>query len=273
MRKHRVAHRARVAAAACTALAFLAACGSQSTAPSNSGTFFGPSQPVGNGTVKTYVTVDEAGAPTEVGLRLTRSALDDLPQDTGLGQTLMLDFPDQAAGTAFDHVMMNWNAHGHEPEPLFGKPHFDFHFDMVDMATIEGIDPNNSDYAAKAERLPETKYLPQDYVLPPGPPAAVQAVPGMGVHLVDGSDTSLVPGTYDFEQIVISGAWDGRYTFIEPMITRDWLLTQPTSEQPLKQPQAYQKSAYYPTTYTVSVDEQTQDYVVSLAGLTMRQAS
>jgi hypothetical protein len=273
MRKNRVAHGIRIAVAACTALTFLAACGGESTAPSNSGTFFGPSQPMGNGTIKTFVTVDEAGKPTEVGLRLTKSTLDGLPQDTGPGQTLMLDFPDQAAETAFDHVMLNWNAQGHDPVPLFGKPHFDFHFDMVDMATIEGIQPGTPDYAAKAERLPDAKYLPQDYVLPPGPPAAVQAVPGMGVHLVDGSDTSLVPGSYDFQQIIINGAWDGRYTFIEPMITRDYLLTQPSLEQPLKQPQAYQKSAYYPTTYTVKVDEPTQDYVVSLTGMTMRQAA
>ncbi len=273
MRKYGLARGTRTAVAACMALAFLTACSSESAAPSSSGTFFGPSQPMGNGTIKTFVTVDEAGAPSEVGLRLTRSTLEGLPQDTGLGQTLMLDFPDQAGGTAFDHVMLNWNAHGHEPEALFSKPHFDFHFDMVDMATIEGIKPDDPNYAAKAERLPDAKYLPESYVLPPGPPAAEQAVPGMGVHLVDGSDTSLVPGSYDFQQIIINGAWDGRYTFIEPMITRDYLLTQPALEQPLKQPQAYQKSAYYPTTYTVSVDEQTQDYVISLSGMTMRQAS
>ena len=175
MRKYGLARGTRTAVAACTALAFLTACSSESAAPSNSGTFFGPSQPMGNGTIKTFVIVDEAGTPTEVGLRVTRSALDGLPQDTGPGQTLMLDFPDQAAGTAFDHVMLNWNAQGHEPEPLFGKPHFDFHFDMVDMATIEGISPNDADYAAKADRLPDAKYLPQDYVLPPGPPPAQQA--------------------------------------------------------------------------------------------------
>ena len=95
----------------------------------------------------------------------------------------------------------------------------------------------------------------------------------MGVHLVDSSDTSLVPGAFDFTQIVINGTWDGRYTFVEPMITRDWLLSKPTSEKPLKQPQAYQKTSYFPTTYAVHLDQQTNDYVVSLAGLTMRQSS
>ena len=260
--------------AACTALVLLTGCSGESAASGKGGTFVGPSQPLGNGTVKTYATLDDEGRPTEVGLRLTTTALDGLPEaSAGLPPTLMLDFPDQASATAFDHVMLNWNPEGHEPPELFSKPHFDFHFDMVDMATIEAIIASDPNYAAKAERAPEAKYVPQDYVIPPGAPAAAQAVPGMGVHLVDGSDTSLVPGSYNFEHIVINGTWDGRYTFVEPMITRDWLLTRPSTQQPLKLPQAYQKAAYYPTTYGVHVDEQAQEYVISLSGMTMREAS
>jgi hypothetical protein len=237
------------------------------------GTVFGPSQPLGNGTVKTYVTLDGAGQPTEVGLRLSAAAMDGLPQDTGPAQMVMLAFPDQAARTAFNHVMLNWNPQGHEPAVLFGKPHFDFHFDMVDMATMQAINPDDPKYATEAEHLPEPKYVPQDYVVPPGLPPATQAVPGMGVHLVDSSDSTLVPGKYDFQKIIISGAWDGRYTFIEPMITREWLLTHPNSQESLKQPQAYQKTAYYPTGYAVHVDQQTKDYVIALTGLTMREAA
>jgi hypothetical protein len=274
MLAHRLLRGLGYAIAASTALVFLPGCSGESAPPSNSGTFFGPSQPLGNGTVRTYTTLDDGGRPTEVGLRLSATALDGLPEtNTGIPPTLMLDFPDQASATAFDHVMLNWNPEGHEPPELFGKPHFDFHFDMVDMATIQAIIASDPDYAAKAERAPESKYVPQDYVVPPGAPAAAQAVPGMGVHLIDFSDGSLVPGSYDFKQIIINGTWDGRYTFIEPMITREWLLSQPTFQQPLKLPQAYQKSAYYPTTYGVRVDEQSKDYVVSLAGMTMREAS
>ena len=276
MRSQRLLRGLGLAFAAGTALALLPGCSGGSTPPppSNSGTFFGPSQPLGNGTVKTYATLDEGGRPTEVGVRLTATALDGLPDtSSGLPPTVMLDFPDQASATAFDHVMLNWNPQGHEPPELFGKPHFDFHFDMVDMATIQAIIASDPDYAAKAERAPEAKYVPQDYVVPPGAPAAAQAVPGMGVHLIDFSEPGLVPGSYDFKHIIINGTWDGHYTFIEPMITREWLLTGPASEQPLKLPQAYEKSAYYPTTYGVRVDEQSKDYVISLGGMTMREAS
>jgi hypothetical protein len=93
------------------------------------------------------------------------------------------------------------------------------------------------------------------------------------MHLVGSSDASLVPGSYNFEQILINGTWDGRYTFIEPMVTREWLQTNPNSRQELKQPQAFQKTGHYPTSYGVHVDEQTKDYVISVAGLTMRTAS
>jgi Domain of unknown function (DUF5602) len=259
---------------ALAALTVLSGCGGTSAASSNSGIFFGPSQDLGNGTVRTYAVLDEGGNPTEVGLRMTPAALDDLPETTaGPPLMLMLDFPDQASATAFDHVMLNWNPHGHDPTVLFGKPHFDFHFDMVDMATIEGISASDPDYAAKAEHAPDAKYVPQGYVVPPGGSAAEQAVPGMGVHLIDSGDTSLVPGSYDFEQIIINGTWDGRHIFTEPMVTREWLLTAPNSQQALKLPQMYQQAAYYPTTYGVHVDEQTKDYVISLGGMTMRAAS
>ena len=141
-------------AAACSGMALLPGCGgesaqSSSTTPAESGTFFSPSQSLGDGSVKTYVTLNDSGQPTEVGVRLTPTALEGLPPSN---TTLMLAIPDQAKGTAFDHVMLNWNPQGHEPLELFGRPHFDFHFDMVDMATIEAISPDDPEYAAKAER-------------------------------------------------------------------------------------------------------------------------
>jgi hypothetical protein len=288
MRVHRL-HRDAVLAAAvtCSALTVLTGCGGESArsdtaaaagaspsataVPAGAGdTVVGPSQQLGNGDARTYVTLDGDGRPTEVGVRLSSTALEGLPET---GRMLMLDLPDQAATTAFDHVMLNWNPQGHDPVELFGKPHFDFHFDMVDMATMHGITPDDPAYAAKAEHLPEARYMPADYAVAPDVPVAAQAVPGMGVHWFDASDPSLVPGSYDFRYIVLNGSWDGRPTFEEPMITREFLMSGPDVEQPLKQPQAFQKTAYYPTTYAIDVDEQTGDYVVSLAGMTARTAS
>jgi hypothetical protein len=257
--------------AACTAMAFLSACSNESTPSSNSsnsGIFFGPSQPLGNGTVKTYTILDESGNPTEVGLRLTDTALDGLPETATPPDMLMLDFPDQASTTAFDHVMMSWNPQGHDPVVLFAKPHFDFHFDMDDSVRpirTTRPRPNVCLRRGMCHRItlsrPVRPLLSRQYLAW----VYIWSTPAIPVSS---------PGSYDFQQIIISGVWDGRYTFIEPMITREWLLTKPTlQQQPLKQPQAYQKAGYYPSAYSVWVDEQTNEYVIALTGMTMREAS
>lgn len=255
-----------VAATLVGATVLVVACSTSST--DHSGTFDGPAQKLGNGTVSTYVTLDRDGNPTDVGLHFSRAALDGLPTvDPAPNQplTVNLTFPEQASGTVFDHVMVNWNAQGHDPVPLFGVPHFDFHFYMTDMAAQHAIDPADPGFAAAAANAPAPQYVPQDYVMVPD-----SAVPMMGVHWADGS-SPLVPGQFQFTQLVINGSWNGKYTFIEPMITRDWLLTQPSIDQDLKQPKAFQTSGYFPTRYAVSYGSDT--YTVALAGLVHHSAS
>ena len=134
MPTHQLLRGTGLAVAACTALAFLSGCGGESAPsnsappnnsapsndsapPSNSGTFFGPSQSLGNGTVKTYVTLDDGGQPTEVGLRLTATALDGLPNEHRPPADADARLPRSGGGDRFDHVMLNWNPQGHDPSP------------------------------------------------------------------------------------------------------------------------------------------------------------
>lgn len=263
---------AGLALATCATLAFLGGCSEDTTQPDKSGTFFGPSQNVGNGTAKTYVTLDADGNPTEVGLRMSETALDGLPDSLPTpSQMFMLDFPDEASATAFDHLMLDWNHRGHDPEIFFGKPHFDMHFYMIDMASVQAIDPTKPEFWTKAANLPDSKYVPQDYVLPPGSPDS-NTVPYMGLHWLD-STAGLIPGVYDFTEIFIYGSYDGEMTFMEPMMTREWMLTKPSLNENIKLPQAYKKSGYYPTTYVVRFDDEKKEYVIALGGMTMRQGS
>ncbi len=252
--------------AACVTLTLLAGCGNGQT--NKSGTFFGPPQSIGDGTAKTYVTIDNAGNPSEVGIRMSAASLNGLPaEDAVPPRMLILALPTQASATAFDHVMLNWNSHGHEPAELFGKPHFDMHFYMIDPASVEKINPSSP----QAANLPAPKYIPLDYVTPPGTPVE-NTVPAMGLHWLDRTG-GFQPGKYDFKQTVINGSWDGRYIFVEPMMTRAWMLTKQTVHENVKQPQAYQRNAYFPTTYNVRYDDQAKEYLISLGGMVMRQAS
>ncbi len=233
------------------------------------GTYLGSPTDVGNGEVRTYTIVDAKGEPTAVGIRMSATSLDGLPDS---GASFMLHLPEAAPPTVFEHVMLNWNPRGHEPTILFGKPHFDMHFYMTDMASVEQIDPAASNYAANAAHLPEGQYMPRNYVTAPGALASQIAVPSMGVHWVDATD-GMIPGVYDFTQTFINGSWNGEYTFMEPMMTRAWLLTRPTIREDIEQPQAYQHTAYYPTTYIIRFDDRTQEFDVSLADLVLRQSS
>ena len=44
-----------------------------------------------------------------------------------------------ARATGFDHLSVNWEAHGHPPA-LFLTPHFDFHFYTVAPDRVAAID-------------------------------------------------------------------------------------------------------------------------------------
>lgn len=221
-----------VALTACALVILLGGCASE---PTKAGTFFGQSQPIGQGTVRTFTTTDAAGDPTEVGLRVSAAALDGLPPEDTVPPTMInLKLPPQASKTVFDHVMFNWNSQGHDPAVLFGKPHFDFHFYLTNPESVMAIDLSVPDFATKAAHMPDPRYVPVDYVLPPGS-AIDNAVPAMGLHWTDKAE-NMVPGQYDFQQTFINGTWDGEYTFMEPMMTREWMLTRATVDQPVKQP-------------------------------------
>ena len=64
-------------------------------APSLAGTFDGPPVALGNGTVSTYVELDDAGHPVKLGLRVKEGALSGLP---AIQEVLTLHFPVQATG-------------------------------------------------------------------------------------------------------------------------------------------------------------------------------
>ena len=236
------------------------------------GVFDGPTVRVGDGTAHSFVTLDAAGNPTEVGMRLSEGAMDGLPATHDDVATFELDLPDEAAATVFDHTTLDWNDHGHGPSGMFDKPHFDTHFYMADKAAVAEIDPASPDFEAKGLRLPDPRYLPPDYFPMLGPKLVPQASPAMGVHWFDVAD-GVIPGPYQFTLAFLNGTWDGDYTFMEPMVTREWLLTKPNTVRSIKQPQAYQRSGYYPTTVAVTFDDTADEYVITMGGMVLRQAS
>lgn len=265
---------AALAAAVCAGLSSLTGCSDASAGGITgasaengvSGTFYGTPTGIGAGSARAYVTLDADGRPTDVGIRMTAAALDGLP-DAPMTE-FPLAMPAQGASTIFDSVVVDWNAHGHNPAGLFDKPHFDMHFYMVDAATIAENDPLRLDYLPRAGNLPPAAQMPTNYSPPEGLPVLTN-VPKMGQHWTNNADV-LAPGGFDFTQTFIAGSWDGAYTFMEPMMTREWLLTRSSADEEISQPEIYPKPGRYPTTYSVNYDAGADEYVLELAGMQPR---
>jgi hypothetical protein len=281
--------------AAAAALAALAACSdsnptgaaasrdalvADASAHATPHTVYGEPVSLGHGHARTYMIVDAAhhNTPMELGVALDENALQGLTNDLGEFEHL-LQLPDHAPAP-FKFVELDWNPQGHPPEGVYTVPHFDFHFYKVTLDERNAIDPADDHFAEKANNLPGAAYVPSHYVVP-GPPAAV-AVPRMGVHWSDTRSPELQnllgnpAGYHAFTSTFINGSWDGHFTFEEPMVTRDFILSKKHESDPAMRDQVmavgtaehYSAAGYHANAYRVGYDDATHTYRIALTHLT-----
>lgn len=247
------------------------ACSDSTAAVDRSTLTYGPSVAFGQGTARTWVQTDASGAAASIGIALTESALTGLPttvsgpSPSALMATLPL--PPEAAGTGFDHAELGWNPLGHDPVQIYGLPHFDMHFYTISSATQLAILPNDPQWATKAANLPGTAFVPSGYVAPPAPIAA-SAIPQMGVHWTDVKSPEF-NGT-PFTSTFIYGSWDGKFIFLEPMMTKAYLQTHPNDTRTIPQPAQFAAAGSYPSSYSVAYDATAKEFRITLGGLTKR---
>jgi hypothetical protein len=246
---------------------------------------YGAAVAMGNGQARTYVVVDErSGKPVEVGVALSASALEGLPQhspDHGPGthgpySEYLLELPANNP-TPYRFAEIDWNPHGHGGP--YTSPHFDFHFYRVPLATRNEIDLAAPDFAEKAARLPAADEIRAGYasthVLLNTTPAGM-TVPRMGLHWVDLKSPELPPSNQPFTTTFILGSWDGQVIFDEPMVTRDFILAQrsgPATATDIVVPPArrYATAGFYPETYGIRWDEAAGEYRIALQKLAWRE--
>lgn len=252
---------------------------------------------VGQGRARAYVVYDQkhGGAPTELGVALDEQAMHGLrgpaPHSSGEhgnghehldSDVYLLALP--ARGVApFQFVELDWNPGGHEPPGVYDVPHFDFHFWTASREVRAAIVPSDAQYQQKAERLPPVDERPpfNAVAAPPGAPAP--GVPLMGVHWVDTRTPELQPpgspGYRPFTTTFLWGSWDGRFHFIEPMITRAFLLSRRAAAtaagrdtvMTLAQPARVGQPGYYPRAYRITWDAQAREYRIALTQLARRE--
>lgn len=230
------------------------------------GTFTSEKETFYNGKAWTSIQVDDNGNPVQASIILDDAALNSLDTSSGVAEySISTDFNNRATSSPFKHAYINWNPHGHDPLFVYGKPHFDFHFYMVNESERSTIPPYNVD-SSKFLIVPSADYFPPNYINPGG------GVPGMGVHWIDITSPEFSqPNPQPFTQTLIYGSYNGKVTFIEPMITLEFLKNTTNFERSIPQPAKYQTSGYYPTKFRVWRHEGVTEVILS--DFVLRQAS
>jgi hypothetical protein len=256
---------------------------------------------VGNGTVRTYVVLDEKnkGQPLEVGVAMSESSLEGLPapmqmpaehgksgHDMANMNMYLLDMPAQNP-SQYKFVQFDWNPAGHEPEGVYDVPHFDFHFWTATKDVRASIVPGSPNYETKAASFPAAQYRYPFYLdgaTAGGVTPAQATVPLMGLHWLDVRSPELQkltgnPGAWKpFTTTFLYGTWDGQTIFDEPMITRAYILSKKAATNPAEideiipvpTAQRYSPAGFYPSAYRITWDAQQKEYRIALTQLSYR---
>jgi len=248
-------------------------------------------QKVGNGWARAYVALDANGNALALGVSLDKGALEGLPKEldptsrcfdkNGNGKIDLAEheclgdyafsfaLPEGEAARAlapFRWVGLNWNPHGHIPPapPPWAVPHFDFHFYLQEREAVKQIRTGTcgelidcEDFKKATKEVP-AKYIHGDHI------NVGAAVPDMGNHLINSKSPELAKNGPPFTHTFIFGAYDGRITFLEPMITHAYLASNPNMCASIKQPEAWEVAGSYPTKYCIRYLDRVGRYTVSL---------
>jgi hypothetical protein len=235
----------------------LAGCNKDTTDPNP--TYKGAEQAIGNGKIYSWVKFT-GDKPTSIGVTFTKGALDNIPH--GSFTEFNVALPTEAVGkTPFEHVFLSFSHSGHEPPGIYDVAHFDLHFMMQSVADRSAIPVYSPTTAAKFDNLPADGIIPKPYFrLPAG-------VPAMGVHWANPTSPEL--NGSKFTETFIMGSYDGKMTFMEPMITLELLQNKPNISKTVPVPTKFAKATYYPMKYNIKQDG--DNVVVSLDELMLMQ--
>lgn len=256
----------------------------------------GAGSSVGKGTVSSYAEFAKDGAPKAIGIVFPGSALDGLPHALSDGHHCydrnkdgkidpqsecagshewVIPLPSDAARRSdvpFKWVGLNWNPHGHIPPKVYDIPHFDVHFYMEPIEKVFAV--TSGDCGPEFVRCDQfkiaTRPLPSNY-MPPDYQNVDAVAPAMGNHLVDPTSPEFKGKT--FTRTFIFGTYEGRLTFYEEMVTRDFLLKKGSECFPIKAPPAVAVKGYYPTQSCIRYQSPANEFTISLEGFALREAS
>jgi hypothetical protein len=155
----------------------------------------------------------------------------------------------------FDNITIYWEPHGHPPGPYL-TPHFDFHFNTMDVSRIDCADSTKPASAPVGYELPDVA-IPQMKVTLVG-----LCVPGMGMHALL---TSELRSTGLFQKTMLVGYYHKRPIFLEPMVTKATMMERKTFTLEIPAV-AGTGAARYPTKFSAYYDSTALAYKFTLSG-------
>lgn len=231
-----------------------------STSPSApaAGVSAGESKTFLNQTVTSWAKVDGATI-NEAGFSLPLALIQATSTDvTSSPFSIKLDMPaDIKAKTVIDHVSIDYIAGGHPPPGVYDVPHFDVHFYFNSQASQNAVDCSN-------KALPDAQRMAAPFMfLPPNVPA--ECVPAMGYHALDPRAPELAQqNPAKFDKTLIMGYYDGKLSFVEPMMSREFMLKKEGFSFDVLKPAVVDKAGLYPRKLEMRFNAETNAYDVVL---------
>lgn len=217
-----------------------------------------------DGTLSSYAKLDAKGNVLEAGVVVPMGVIENAPMSMDMSKPMMLkadavlEFPEVVRKTTFlNHLGLFWNPVGHNPSTRYGAPHWDFHFFTIQPAQAAAIDC--TDLSQGDPKAIAPGWLPP---VPPNAPANQLCVPLMGFHSEPLSEFK-APGVFvdgQFEKVMIGGYYQGRYQFIEPMITKALLEQGKGFSLPVPVPSSIGQTTRYPTQFKATFEKTANAY-------------
>lgn len=214
--------------------------------------FWGKKVLVGNGYARSYAKLTDRGHLLELSVIISRRATQNLGHDM---KEYVLEMPSGVVIPPYKFITLDWNPHGHEPDNVYTLPHFDFHFYFITRSQQTAITCMNEDAVVCTKAIASTM-IPKGYVPTPG------GVPKMGWHWVDSWSGEF--NGKKFTKTFIYGYYDGKMTFIEPMITLDYLKKTTSVAKHIRTPKTVSFPGSYPSQYKIRYDRYAGVYKVIL---------
>jgi hypothetical protein len=163
-----------------------------------------------------------------------------------------------ARTTGFDHLAVNWEAHGHPPAS-FLTPHFDFHFYTVAPDRVAAIDCADGQ---KPAQLPSRYSLP-DITIPGMGTLVGLCVPQMGMH---GVPTAELDETSPFGASMLVGYYQQDLIFLEPMISQAKLAEGKSFSMEVPSLPGHEPALRWPARFEATYDARAKSYRFVFSG-------